>query len=115
MRTNIHPRTTMENANIPIEYPMSGRTHGNRRAGNNQGEAMTRKELNVLLAEQETNLSQWAKANGYQPRTVAQVVSRYLGKDRKPRGLTTYKILRDLSRMLGQEIIPGILEEETDS
>jgi hypothetical protein len=73
---------------------------------------MTRKELNVLLAERETNLSQWAKAKGYQPHTVAKVVSRYIGTVRQPRGRLTHAILRDLSRTLGQEIIPGILEDE---
>jgi hypothetical protein len=73
---------------------------------------MTRKELNIALAEQETNLRQWALDHGYKPRTVQQVVQRYIGTDREPRGRLTYKILRELSRTLGKEILPGILKDE---
>jgi hypothetical protein len=73
---------------------------------------MTRKELNIALAEKETNLRQWAIDHDYKPRTVQQVVQRYIGADREPRGRLTYKILRELSRTLGKEILPGILDNE---
>jgi len=40
---------------------------------------------------------------------VAQAVSRWSGKADLPRGRLTYRILRDLSRFIGKEIVPGVL------
>jgi hypothetical protein len=88
---------------------MARRTGGK---GKEKGRAMTRKELTLLLAEKELSLRQWALEHGYNPRTVAQVVSRYTNTDRQPRGRMTHRILRELSQALGKEILPGILEDE---
>jgi hypothetical protein len=93
------------------EDPRTGRPHRNR-GGITKGDTMTRKDLNVLLAERETSLRQWAIKNGYRPGTVTQVVNRYLSTDRKPRGRESYAILRGLSKDLGKEIVPGILQPD---
>jgi hypothetical protein len=75
---------------------------------------MTRRELNILLAARGLTLRQFALDKGYLPRTVQLVVQRYLGKNRQPRGRLSYAILRDLSREIGVEIVPGVLAEDKE-
>lgn len=67
-------------------------------------------QVKARLMERDSNLSQFAKKRGYKPRMVQQTLKRFAGKnERQPRGLLTYRILRDLSREIEQEIIPGLL------
>ena len=42
---------------------------------------------------------------------LPQAVSRWAGKNELPRGRLTYRILRDLSVVIGKEVTPGILQE----
>lgn len=66
--------------------------------------------LGLLMA---TGLSyrQWALAHGYGPRTVTQAVHRWAGRRDQPRGRLTHRILCELSRDIGREVVPGILAE----
>jgi gp16 family phage-associated protein len=72
--------------------------------------SMTLAYVRARLVERGTSYRQWALANGYQPRTVTQAVNRWAGKRDLPRGRLTYRILRDLSRYLGTEVVRGVLE-----
>lgn len=70
---------------------------------------MEKHTVRARLVEQGSSLRAWAIDNGFQPRTVAQAVHRWAGKDRLPRGLTTYRILQKLSEQIGEEITKGVL------
>lgn len=70
---------------------------------------MKKHSVRARLVEQGSSLRAWAIDNGFQPRTVAQAVHRWAGKDRLPRGLTTYRILQKLSQEIGEEITKGVL------
>ncbi|MBP6727774.1 MAG: hypothetical protein KA132_11330 [Thauera sp.] len=54
---------------------------------------------------------QWAMQRNINPRTVTQTVSRWAGRSDLPRGRKSFAILRELSREIGREIVPGVLEE----
>lgn len=73
---------------------------------------MKKRQIHARLIELDTNFRRWAVSHGYEPRTVTQVVSRYAGKTTLPRGRLSYRILRELSRELGREVVPGILRED---
>ncbi|MCX9038970.1 hypothetical protein NLN82_23375 [Citrobacter portucalensis] len=70
---------------------------------------MNNRQIQARLVEQGGSYRQFALNNGYAPRTVTQAVARWAGKSELPRGRLTFKILRDLSSTIGEEIIPGIL------
>ena len=70
---------------------------------------MDKNRARARLVEQGSSLRAWAIANGFQPRTVAQALHRWAGKNRPPRGLTTYRILNKLSQEIGEEITKGVL------
>ena len=70
---------------------------------------MNHNQIKARLMERGGNLSRFARQHGYLPRMVQQTVRRYADTQRRPRGILTYRILRDLSREIGQEILPGIL------
>lgn len=70
---------------------------------------MEKHQVRARLVERGSSYRQWAIVNNYQPRTVTQAVSRWAGKSELPRGRLTYRILRDLSQELGQEITRGVL------
>lgn len=72
---------------------------------------MTKQEINSRLIERETNVHRWSLAHGYKPRTVGQVVDRWAGRQDAPLGRLSYRIMQDLSREIGSEIIPGILKD----
>jgi len=72
---------------------------------------MKKQQIHARLIERDTNFRQWAIAHRYEPRTVTQVVNRWCGRKDLPRGRLSYRILRDLSREIGREVIPGILAE----
>jgi len=61
-------------------------------------------------------LSYWAREHGYHPQAAWNAVNRYAGHpDREPWGRTTFAILRDLSREIGREIVPGVLTDTTEA
>lgn len=72
---------------------------------------MKKQQIHARLIERDTNFRQWALTHGYEPRTVTQVVNRWCGRKDLPRGRLSYRILTDLSRDIGKEIIPNILRE----
>lgn len=71
---------------------------------------MEKNKVRACLVERGTSYRQWAIANGYPPRTVTQVINRWAGKLGLPQGRLSYRILRDLSRFIGKEIVPGVLD-----
>lgn len=77
-------------------------------------QAMEKRQIQARLIERGSNFRQFALSHGYEVRTVTQVVQRWAGNNKLPRGRLTFQILRDLSRMIGKEILPGILAESTE-
>jgi hypothetical protein len=73
---------------------------------------MTPRQVRARLLALDHTYSSWAKAHGYETRTVTQAVNRWANRAELPRGRLTYRILKDLSRTIGQEILPGILDNE---
>ena len=71
---------------------------------------MTKHQVLARLVEQQSNFRKFALAHHYNPRTVVQTVDRYVGTDKQPRGILTYKILRDLSTAIGEPVIQGLPE-----
>jgi hypothetical protein len=67
------------------------------------------------LIERGTNFRQFALSHGYKPRTVTQAVDRWAGQRELPQGRLTFRILRDLSKAAGVEVIPGILADDPDA
>lgn len=76
---------------------------------------MNSNQIRARLVEKGSSFRQFALANGYEPRTVTQAVDRWADSDSLPRGRLTFRILRDLSRELGIEILPGLLTDENDT
>lgn len=72
---------------------------------------MDKYQIHARLIEQKSNFRQFALNAGYEPRTVTQAVDRWAGKQELPRGRLTFRILKELSRTIGKEIVPGILHE----
>lgn len=77
-------------------------------------QAMEKRQIQARLIERGSNFRQFALSHGYEVRTVTQVVQRWAGNNKLPRGRLTFQILRDLSRMIGKEIVPGILAESAE-
>lgn len=77
-------------------------------------QAMEKRQIQARLIERGSNFRQFALSHGYEVRTVTQVVQRWAGNNKLPRGRLTFQILRDLSRMIGKEILPGILAENAE-
>ena len=65
---------------------------------------MNKQQVRARLVERGSSLRQFALNAGYEPRTVTQAVSRWAGKNELPRGRLTYRILRDLSVVIGKEV-----------
>lgn len=74
---------------------------------------MTKQQILARLVLQDSNYRRFALAHDYQPRTVLQAVNRYANTNKKPRGILTYKILRDLSTAIGEPVIDGLDELTT--
>lgn len=72
---------------------------------------MNKQQIHARLIERQSNFRQFALAQGYSPRTVTQVVDRWAGRNELPRGRLSFRILKDLSLVVGKEVIPGILHE----
>ncbi len=70
---------------------------------------MTPNQIRARLIEQDLSFRQFALARGYDPRTVTQTVTRWAGSDTLPNGRIAFSIMRDLSRQIGAELIPGLL------
>ncbi len=70
---------------------------------------MQKHQILARLMEKKTNCREWSFRHGYKPRTVYQLLDRYAGKSDLPRGRLSYRILRELSQEIGEEIVPGIL------
>lgn len=77
-------------------------------------QAMEKRQIQARLIERGSNFRQFALSHGYEVRTVTQVVQRWAGHKKLPRGRLTFQILRDLSRVIGKEVLPGILAESTE-
>lgn len=73
---------------------------------------ITKRQLQAKLIERGSNFRQFALAKGYKPRTVTQVVDRWVGQSSLPYGRLSCRILKDLSKEIGQEVIPGLMHEE---
>jgi hypothetical protein len=76
--------------------------------------AMEKRHIQARLIERGSNFRQFALSHGYEVRTVTQVVQRWAGHNKLPRGRLTFQILRDLSRVIGKEVLPGILAENAE-
>lgn len=77
-------------------------------------QAMEKRQIQARLIEHGTNFRQFAISHGYEPRTVTQVVQRWAGHDSLPRGRLSFNILRDISRVIGKEVLPGILANSSE-
>ncbi|MEE4097382.1 hypothetical protein V2I89_00905 [Pseudomonas viridiflava] len=75
---------------------------------------MEKRQIQARLIENGSNFRQFAMNHGYGPRTVTQAVERWAGHDSLPQGRLTFCILRDLSRFIGEEVLPGILTESME-
>lgn len=72
---------------------------------------MTKRQIHARLIERGTSVRAWSLQHGYKPRTVTMVLERWAGRAEQPQGRLSYRILRDLSRELDSEIVPGCLRE----
>ena len=70
---------------------------------------MTPNQIRARLIEQDLSFRQFALARGYDPSTVTQTVARWAGSETLPNGRIAFSIMRDLSRQIGAELIPGLL------
>lgn len=77
-------------------------------------QAMEKRQIQARLIENGSNFRQFAISHGYEPRTVTQVVQRWAGHDSLPRGRLSFSILRDISRVIGKEVLPGILVDSAE-
>lgn len=77
-------------------------------------QAMEKRQIQARLIERGSNFRRFALSHGYEARTVTQVVQRWAGHDKLPRGRLTFQILRDLSRVIGEEVLPGILADSDE-
>lgn len=72
---------------------------------------MNKRQIHARLIERGSNFRQFALSHGYEPRTVTQAVERWAESETLPRGRLTFRILRELSQEIGEEVVPGILDE----
>lgn len=77
-------------------------------------QALEKRQIQARLIERGSNFRQFAMSHGYGTRTVTQVVQRWAGHDSLPQGRLTFCILRDLSKFIGEEVLPGILTESIE-
>lgn len=71
----------------------------------------TFRKLHAQLILKGYSWASWAEKHGYLARTVTQAAYRYAGSKDQPRGRLTWKILCDLSRDTGIELVPGSLKD----
>lgn len=65
--------------------------------------------IRAKLVEKDSSLRAWAMDNGYDASTVRLAVQRYAGGATMPRARLTFRILVEVSRFTGIEVVPGIL------
>lgn len=70
---------------------------------------MNKLQIRARLLEQGLTLRQFAINKGYSPRTLTQVMDRWVGASSLPHGRVAFSIMRDLSIQVGAELIPGLL------
>lgn len=70
---------------------------------------MTYNQIRARLIEQGLSFRQFGLTHGYDPRTVTQTVTRWAGSQTLPNGRIAFSIMRELSRQIGTELIPGLL------
>lgn len=70
---------------------------------------MNKRQIHARLIEQGLSFRQFALSKGYEPRTVTQTVERWAESAELPNGRIAFSIMRDLSQLLGTELIPGLL------
>jgi hypothetical protein len=70
---------------------------------------MNTNQIRARLVEKGSSYRQFALAHGYDPRTVTQTVARWAGSETLPNGRIAFSVMRDLSREIGVELIPGLL------
>lgn len=70
---------------------------------------MNKLQIRARLIEQGLTLRQFALNKGYSPRTLTQVMDRWVGASTLPNGRVAFSIMRDLSIQIGAELIPGLL------
>lgn len=75
---------------------------------------MNKRQIQAGLIENGSNFRQFALTHGYEPRTVTQVVKRWAGHDTLPRGRLSFRIMQDLSLLIGIEVLPGILADRIE-
>lgn len=75
---------------------------------------MNKRQIQAGLIENGSNFRQFALTHGYEPRTVTQVVQRWAGHDALPRGRLSFRIMQDLSLLIGIEVLPGILADKLE-
>lgn len=73
---------------------------------------MTPNQIRARLIEKGRSFRQFAMEHGYNPRNVTQVVARWAGETRLPNGRQAFAILHDLSLEIGEELIPGLLNDD---
>lgn len=76
---------------------------------------LSKLQIQARLVERGSNFRQFALTHDYKPRSVTQAVDRWAGQAELPRGRLTYRILQDLSKAAGAEVIPGILADAQPS
>lgn len=71
---------------------------------------MTPNEIRRELLERDVTLPDWSRRHGYDPEMVRRVVTRY-GDDptKTPRGVKTFKILKELSNTIGRPVHPSLV------
>lgn len=75
---------------------------------------MKKRQVLARLIERGSNFRRFALARGYEPRTVTQVVDRWIGGSDLPRGRLSFRILLDLSNEVGKEVVPGLFAARDD-
>lgn len=75
---------------------------------------MQKRHVLARLVERGSNFRRFALARGYEPRTVTQVVDRWIGGSDLPRGRLSFRILLDLSNEIGKEVVPGLFAARDD-
>lgn len=67
--------------------------------------------VTAALVGKGLSVGSWARLRGYKEDTVRRTVTRWVGRtDRTPQGALARRILGDLSRDIGRELVPGILD-----
>jgi len=74
------------------------------------------RQIRAKLIGAGSSLNAWAKSRGYNPRTVYLTVDTWAGRtDRQPHGGTAQRIMSDLRKDLGAEVVPEVVAERRDA